>query len=84
MGLKQDIARAEVYVARANRRIGKQRYLIEHSPNRQTVDRAREVIDVLTILLLNVEHQHHRLHKTQTAARQRPRVRKSALNSSCR
>jgi hypothetical protein len=84
MGLKQDIAGAEVYIARANRRIGKHRHLIEHSPNRQTVDRARDVIDVLTILLLNVEHQHHRLHTTQTAARLRPRVRKSALNSSCR
>ena len=83
MDLKQNIAGAEVYIARANRRIGKQRYLIVHSPNRQTVDRAREVIDVLTILLLNVEHQRHRLH-AKTAARLRPQVRKSSLNSSCR
>jgi len=75
MGLKQDIAGAEVYIARAHRRIRKHCHLIEHSPRRHTVGSAREVVDVLTILLLNVEQQYQRmLLKTQ-------KVRKSSLNS---
>jgi hypothetical protein len=37
MGLKQGIAGTEVYMARANRRIGKARHLIGRSPNGQTV-----------------------------------------------
>ena len=69
MGLKQDIAGTEVYMARATRRIGKARHLIECSPNGQTVATARELIDVLTTLLANVEHQHRRLRlKAEPAA----------------
>jgi len=48
MGLQQDIASAEAYIARANRRIGKQRHLIDRSSNEQTV---------ATALLINVERQ---------------------------
>jgi hypothetical protein len=69
MGLKRDIARAEAYITRANRRIGKHRHLIGHSPDRQTVATAREVVEVLTTLLVNVEHQHRRLQQqAETAA----------------
>ena len=46
MGLQQDIASAEAYIARANRRIGKQRHLID-----------RDLVDVLSALLINVERQ---------------------------
>jgi hypothetical protein len=68
MGLKQDIAGTEVYMARANRRIGKQRRLMERSPNQQTIATAQEVIEVLTTLLVNVEHRHRRLQLKAEAA----------------
>ena len=55
MGLKQDIAGTEVYMARATRRIGKARHLIGRSPNGQTVATAGELVEVLTALLANVE-----------------------------
>ena len=61
MSLKQDIAGAEVYMARANRRIGKARHLIGRSPNGQTVATAGELVEVLTALLANVEHRHRQL-----------------------
>lgn len=69
MGLKEDIAGAEVYMARANRRIRKARQLIGHSPNGQTVATAGELVEVLTALLANVEHRHQQLRlKAETAA----------------
>ena len=61
MGLKQDIASAQVYMSRTNRRIEKQRHLIGRSRNEQTVATARDLIEVLTALLANVEHRHQRL-----------------------
>ena len=57
MGLQQDIASAEAYIARANRRIGKQWHLIDRSSNEQTVATARDLVDVLSVLLINVERQ---------------------------
>jgi hypothetical protein len=54
MGLQQDIASAEAYIARANRRIGKQRHLIDRSRNEQTVATARDLVDILSALLMNV------------------------------
>ena len=68
MGLQRDKASAEAYIARANRRIGKQRYLIDRSRNPQTVDTARELVDVLSALLFNVERQHgRRRHQGEVA-----------------
>jgi hypothetical protein len=61
MGLKQDIASAQVYMSRTNRRIEKQRHLIGRSRNVQTVATARDLVEVLTALLANVEHRHQRL-----------------------
>ena len=67
MGLKQNIAGAEVYVARANRRIGKARRLIGRSPNGETVATARELVEVLTTLLANVEYRHRQLQEKADA-----------------
>jgi hypothetical protein len=53
--------RAEAYIARTSKRISKQRHLIVHSRNEQTVATARDLVEVLTALLTNVEHRHHRL-----------------------
>jgi hypothetical protein len=58
VGVKQDVVGAEAYIARANRRIGKQRHLIARSRNRQTVATAQDLVEVLTALLANVERQH--------------------------
>jgi len=63
VGVKQDIASAKVYMARTNRRIERQRHLIERSRNAQTVATARDLVEVLTVLLANVEHRHQRLQK---------------------
>jgi hypothetical protein len=68
MGLKQDIAGTEVYMARATRRIGKARHLIGRSPNGQTVATAGELVEVLTALLANVEHRHQQLRLKAEAA----------------
>jgi hypothetical protein len=59
VGVKQDIASAKVYMARTNRRIEKQRHLIERSRDAQTVATARDLVEVLTALPANVEHRHH-------------------------
>ena len=73
MGLKQDIASAETYISRTNRRILKQRHLMAHSPNGQTVAIARDVVFVLTALLANVEHRRQRLrNRAEAAALRRP------------
>jgi hypothetical protein len=58
VGVKQDVVGAEAYIARANRRIGKQRHLIARSRNQQTVATAQDLVEVLTALLANVERQH--------------------------
>jgi hypothetical protein len=61
VGLKDDIAGTEAYIARTTRRIEKQRHLIGRSRNEQTVAATRDVMDVLTALLANVEHRHQHL-----------------------
>jgi hypothetical protein len=69
MDLKQDIARREAYIAQASRRIEKQRRLIGRSRNGQTVAAARDLVELLRSLLLNVERQHGQLQrKADTAA----------------
>ena len=73
MGLKQEIAGAEAYMSRTNRRIEKQRHLIGRSRNEQTVATARDLVDVLTALLANVEYRHQRLlHQAERTAAKRP------------
>jgi hypothetical protein len=68
MSLKQDIASAEAYIARANRRIGKQRRLIDRSLNQQTVTTARDLVGILSALLVNVERQRGRWRHQGEAA----------------
>jgi hypothetical protein len=71
VGLKQDIVGAEAYIAKANRRIGKQRHLMGRSRNRQTVATARDLIEVLTALLANVERQQgRRRHEAEAATKE--------------
>lgn len=73
MGLKQDIAGAEAYITRANRRIEKQRGLIGRSRDPAIVATAQDLVDVLTTLRANVEHQHQRLQReAATAAANKP------------
>ena len=69
MDVKQDIASAKVYMARTNRRIEKQRHLIERSRNAQTIATARDLVEVLTALLANVEHRHQHLQDRGTSNR---------------
>ena len=57
MGLKQDMAGAEAYIARANRRIEKQHGLITRSRDRETVAAAEELVVILTTLRESVERR---------------------------
>jgi len=75
VGVKQDIADAKVYMARTNRRIERQRHLIERSRNAQTVATARDLVEVLTVLLANVEHRHQRLQDKAGKAAGKPELR---------
>jgi hypothetical protein len=60
MSLREDIAGGEAYISRANRLIGKHRGLIARSRNEETISTARDVVEVLTVLLASVEQQHQR------------------------
>jgi len=60
MSLREDIAGGEAYISRANRLIGKHRGLIARSGNQKTISTAQDVVQVLTVLLANVEHQRRR------------------------
>ena len=60
MGLQDDIANAETYIAQAIRRLGKQRYLIDRSRNQQTIATVQGLVEVLSALLVNVERQQSR------------------------
>jgi hypothetical protein len=64
VNVNQNIASAKVYISRTNRRIEKQRHLIERSRNAQTVATVRDLVEVLTALLANVERRHQRLKDT--------------------
>jgi hypothetical protein len=71
MSLREDIAGGEAYVSRANRLIGKHRGLIKRSRNLQTKSTAEDVVEVLTVLLASVEHQHQRRMEAESARRTR-------------
>jgi len=71
VGVKQEVVGAEAYIARANRRIGKQRHLIARSRNQQTVATAQDLVEVLTALLANVERQHGGKRRDGSAMEQR-------------
>ena len=68
MSLRKDIAGGEAYISRVNRLIGKHRGLIARSRNQQTISTARDVVEVLTVLLPSVEHQHHRRMEAKSAS----------------
>ena len=84
MGVNQDIASAKVYMSRTNRRIEKQRHLIERSRNAQTVATARDLVEVLTALLANVEHRHQRLKATWGKPRPEKGSRACETRTACR
>lgn len=63
MGLEQDMACTEAYIARASKRIKRQRRVADRSRNRHTADTARDLVCVLTVLLGNVERKHRFLRK---------------------
>jgi hypothetical protein len=63
MNLKEERAAAEVYIARADRRIAKERGLIDRSRNPETIAIAQELVEVLTILRDNVKHHRRELDK---------------------
>ena len=69
MGLKEERVAADNYIARANRRIAKERGLISRSRNPETVAIAKELVEVLTILCSNVEH--HRRYLIRHIERRR-------------
>jgi hypothetical protein len=60
MGLQGDIASAATYIAQANWRLGKQRYLLDRSRNQQTIATVQGLVEVLSALLVNVERQQSR------------------------
>jgi hypothetical protein len=60
MSLREDIAGGEAYISRTNRLIGKHRGLIARSRNEETISTARDVVEVLIVLLASVEQQHQR------------------------
>ena len=72
MSLRKDIAAGEAYISRANRLIGKHRLLIARSRNQETISTAQDVVEVLTVLLASVEHQHRR--RTEPKSARRPRA----------
>ena len=55
--MNQDLAAAQAYILRANRRIAKERSLAARSPNQETIDTVRDLVEVLKILRANVEHR---------------------------
>lgn len=57
MGLGQDIAQANEYIARASKTIEKQRRVLARTRNPQTIARAQDLVDLLTALRANVERQ---------------------------
>ena len=63
MGLEQDMAGREAYIARANKRIKRQRRVADRSRNPHIADTARDLVCVLTVLLRNVERKHRFLRK---------------------
>jgi hypothetical protein len=71
MRLREDIAGGEAYISRANRLIGKHRGLMARSRNQETISIAQDVIEVLTVLLASVEHQHQRRVEAKSARRPR-------------
>ena len=72
MSLREDIAGGEAYISRANRLIGKHRGLIARSRNQETISTAQDAVEVLTVLLASVEHQHRR--RMEVRSRTRPRA----------
>jgi hypothetical protein len=61
MGLKQDVASAEAYISRANRRIARQHKLITRSRDRETVAVAEDLMVILSTLRANVERRREQL-----------------------
>jgi len=69
MGVEQDLAAADAYIRRANRRIAKERALADRTANPETKATVRDLIEVLAILRANVEDRQRDL---LTASKDRP------------
>jgi hypothetical protein len=61
MGVDQDLAAADAYIRQANRRIAKERALVDRTANPKTKATVRDLIEVLTILRSNVEDRQRSL-----------------------
>jgi hypothetical protein len=57
MGSRQDIAHCDEYIAKASRNIEKRRRVLALTRNRQTIARAQDLLDLLTALRANAQHQ---------------------------
>ena len=67
-----DIARANEYIAEANKHVEKQRRLITRTRNPQAAARAQDLLHLLTALLANVQKNREMLKGGHSATR--PRV----------
>jgi hypothetical protein len=65
VGLQQEIARADAYIAQTNRRIAKHHGLIRRSRDVQTIAITRDLLMVLAALRGNVENRRRWLQQTE-------------------
>jgi hypothetical protein len=72
VGLQQEIARADAYIAQTNRRIAKHHGLLRRSRDVQTIDITRDLLMVLAALRGNVENRRRWLQLTERPTSQDP------------
>jgi hypothetical protein len=57
MSSRQDIAHCDEYIVKASRNIEKQRRVLALTRNPRTISRAQNLLDLLTALRANAQHQ---------------------------
>ena len=68
MAVRQDIDRADAYIARTDRRIEKHRSLMRRSRDVQTIAITRDLVTVLAVFRGNVENRRRYLQQTERGA----------------
>jgi hypothetical protein len=57
MGSRQDIVHFDEYIVKASRNIEQQRRVLALTHNPRTIARAQNLLDLLTVLRANAQHQ---------------------------
>jgi hypothetical protein len=72
VGLQHEIARADAYIARTNRRIKKHQDLMRRSRSDQTIVITGDLVTVLAVFRSNVENRRRYLRETERPASRVP------------